>query len=201
VPRADYPTDRFDDLPDDTSGRVGAHRAENPRMRAGIVLLWAAVATVVLIGLGILGTLLATGQIVTATPTASVAVTEVEGVVDTSFPVLVLNATTQDGLAGSTRDQIIAAGWAENDVTDGEAGSQDFAYTTVFYSDPADEAAARGLADDVLGGARIELSDAYASVDDASTDDVDESQTRQLVVVIGADWTDAAGDTEESPEG
>ena len=43
--------------------RVGAHRAENPRMRGWVVLLWAALATVVLIAIGIFGTLLASGRI------------------------------------------------------------------------------------------------------------------------------------------
>jgi len=181
VPRPEPPTDRFDELPE-LNGRVGAHRAENPRMRVGIVLLWSAVATIVLVGLGIFGTLLATGQITTSAPPGQTQTPapEVEGVVDTTHPVLVLNATTQDGLAGTVREEIVAAGWADRDVTAGEAGSQDFSHTTVFFSDPADEAAAKGLADEVLGGARIELSDAYASVD---ADDV-----RQLVVVIGADW-------------
>ena len=51
---AEYDPDRFDDVPD-SLGRVGAHRAENPRMRAGAVLLWSAVATIILIVLGIFG--------------------------------------------------------------------------------------------------------------------------------------------------
>ena len=52
MPKSTFPRDRFDDLPA-SGGRVGAHRAENPRMRGGVVLLWAALATVVLIAVGL----------------------------------------------------------------------------------------------------------------------------------------------------
>ncbi|RLK47395.1 LytR C-terminal domain-containing protein [Microbacterium telephonicum] len=189
MPPTDAPTDRFDDLPAGSS-RVGAHRAENPRMRGGIVVLWSVVAIIVIVAVGIVGTLLATGKIAlspveTATPTPT---ESIEPVVDTSYPVLVLNATAQDGLGGQVRDQIIAAGWPEESVNSGEAGSQDFQHTTVYYGNAADLPAALGLAENVLGGARTELSQAYQPADDPNTADVDESQEKQLVVVIGADW-------------
>lgn len=181
--------DRFDDLPSD-SARVGAHRAENPRMRGVVVVLWSVVAVVVIVTLGIVGTLLATGKIaLSPAVTPTVAPTEgVEPVVDSSYPVLVLNATTQEGLAGQVRDELIAAGWSEDAVNSGAAGSQDFEHTTVYYGDIADQAAALGLAEEVLGGARTELSEAYQPADDPDTADVDESQEKQLVVVIGSDW-------------
>ena len=62
VPKTPPPKDRFDDLPAD-HGRIGAHRAENPRMRGGVVFAWSAVATLILVGLGVFGTLIATGRI------------------------------------------------------------------------------------------------------------------------------------------
>lgn len=187
------PTDRFDELPAD-SHRVGAHRAENPRLRGGAVLLWASLATVALIGLGIFGTLLATGRIsIAPSPTATVTVAPTaEAVLDTSYTVLVLNATPQAGLAGAMRDEIIAAGWSGDDVTAGEAGSEDFETTTIYYALPEDEGAARGLAE-VLGGVPVELSQAYQPVDDEATD-ADESVLKQLVVVIGLDRVEAADD-------
>ena len=52
---------------------------------------------------------------------------------------------------GAMADELVAAGWAADDVTAGEAGSE-FATTTVFYSDVADESAARGLAQAIGGG-------------------------------------------------
>lgn len=190
MPKTSYPRDRFDDLPAD-AGRVGAHRAENPHLRGWVILLWAALATIVLIAVGIFGTLYASGRIVlfpTPTPVATAA-PEVTPVIDTSYSVLVLNATPEEGLATQMKDDIVAAGWPADTVFASEAGTTDFAQTTVFYALPEDEAAAKGLAELVLGGAQVAQSDAYQPEDDPDTADVDESQTRQLVVVIGLDRT------------
>lgn len=191
MPQTSPPKDRFEDLPAD-HGRVGAHRAENPRIRGGLVLLWSVIATVVLVALGVFGTMLATGRISFAPapePTVSVAPTA-EPVVDTSYSVLVLNATPQSGLAGATRDTVIAAGWAPDSVVDSDAATDDFAETTIYYALPQDEGAARGLAQ-VIGGAVLQLSNAYQPADDPDTADVDESATKQLVIVVGLDRTDA----------
>jgi hypothetical protein len=189
VPNSTYPRDRFDDLPAE-SGRVGAHRAENPRMRGWVVFLWAVLATIVLVAVGIFGTLIASGKVVlfptpatTPTPVATVA-----GVVDTSYTVLVLNATPESGLATQVKDQIVAAGWSADTVFASEAGTTDFPETTVYYAFPEDEAAARGLAEQVLGGAQVAQSDVYQPQDDPDTAE-DESQAKQLVVVIGLDST------------
>lgn len=157
-------------------------------MRGSVVLVWSAAATVALIAIGIFGTLIATGRItVFPTPTASAAVVEAaEAVVDTSYAITVLNATPQSGLGREFGDMIVAAGWDAGAVTAGEAGSDDFPATTVFYADPADEGAARGLAQ-VIGGATVALTDAYADLLAGGT-------TPQLVLVIGLDrTTDAAG--------
>jgi hypothetical protein len=190
VPKSTFPRDRFDDLPAD-GGRVGAHRAENPRLRAWVVFLWAVLATIVLVAVGIFGTLIASGRVVlfpTPEPTVT-SLPNVTPVVDTSYSVIILNATPETGLATQLRDQIIAAGWAAESVNAGQAGSTDFAQTTVYYAYPEDEAAARGLAETVLGGAQVAQSTVYQPQDDPDTADVDESQTKQLVVVIGLDRT------------
>jgi hypothetical protein len=176
-----HPTDRFDELPPlNDSRRIGAHRAEQPRIRRSRVLLWAAIATVVLVALGVGATLWAGGRFgpgpgSSAAPTA---VATADPVVDTSYTVLVLNATPQDGLGGTLSADIVAAGWSADDVTAGDAGSHDFALTTVFYAHTEDEGAARGLAQ-AIGGANVELSEAYQDVEDETL--------RQLVVVIGLD--------------
>ncbi len=161
-------------------------------MRASVVVLWSAIAVVVLVAVGIFGTLVATGR-VTLFPTPSPTPTTVqvaEPVIDTSYEVLVLNATPQQGLANATRDTIVAAGWSPDVVLAGDAGSEDFPTTTIFYATPADEGAARGLAQ-VIGGAEVAESKAYLPTDDPNTADVDESAVRQLTVVIGLDRTDA----------
>ncbi|MFH8249436.1 LytR C-terminal domain-containing protein [Microbacterium sp. B2969] len=194
MPKSTFARDRFDELPAD-SGRVGAHRAENPHMRGWVVFLWAVLATIVLVAVGIFGTLLVSGRVVlfptpspTPTPVATIA-----PVVDTGYQVIVLNATPEDGLATQMRDQIIAAGWPADSVTASGSGATDFPETTVYYSLPEDEAAARGLAEQVLGGAKVAQSDVYSQMyqpqDDPNTTDVDESQAKQLVVVIGLDRT------------
>lgn len=191
MPKSTFPRDRFDDLPED-SGRVGAHRAENPRMHGWVVLLWAALATVVLVVVGIFGTLLVSGRIeLFPTPAPTVTpVPEVTPVVDTSYDVLILNATPETGLATQTKDVVVAAGWAADAVSAGEAGSDDFAQTTVYYRDAADEAAAAGLAE-VIGGALIVQSDVYQPAGDP--------EGKQLTIVIGLDRT-AAGATPSPTE-
>jgi len=158
-------------------------------MRAGVVFLWAALATVVLIALGIFGTLVATGKVTlfpTPVPSATPAPV-VTPIIDTSYSVLVLNATAESGLATQFRDKIVAAGWSADNVQAGGAGSTDFPTTTVYYALPSDEAAARGLAG-VVGGAEVVLSTVYQATDDPSTPQ-DEGQAKQLTVVIGLDST------------
>lgn len=162
-------------------------------MRGWVVLLWAAAATIVLIVLGIFGTLIASGRIelfpqpsatVTSTPVASITPT-----VDTSYEVLILNATTQDGLATQLKDVLVESGWPVDNVLASDAGTNDFAETTVYYLDPADAAAAQGLAG-LIGGAKVEQSDVYQPADPDSP---------QLTIVIGADRTDAATSATPTP--
>lgn len=151
-------------------------------MRGWVVLLWAVLATIVLVAVGIFGTLLVSGRVVlfpTPTPTAS-PLPVVTPVVDTTYEVLILNATPEVGLATQMKDVVVGAGWAEETVSAGEAGSTDFAETTVFYYLPTDEAAAAGLAE-VIGGAKIAQSDVYQPTDDP--------EAKQLAVVIGLDRT------------
>lgn len=153
-------------------------------MRGWVVLLWAVAATVVLVTVGIFGTLLVTGRVVlfpTPTPTAT-PLPVVTPVVDTAYDVLVLNATPEQGLATRMKDAVVAGGWASDAVLASEAGSTDFPETTIYYYLPTDEAAAAGLAD-VIGGARIEQSDVYQPSDDP--------EAKQLTIVIGLDRTTA----------
>jgi len=186
VPKTTYPRDRFDDVPRERA-RVGAHRAENPHLRAWVVLLWAVLATIVLVAVGIFGSLIATGRVTlfpepSETPTPLATITPV---IDTTFGVVVLNATPETGLATRTKDTIVAAGWPADSVWPGDAGTTDFAETTVYYATAGDEAAALGLAG-VIGGAEVAQTDAYLQVDDPETE-LDESDVKQLTVVLGLD--------------
>jgi len=67
-----YPRDRFDEVPHDLD-RVGAHRSEPRRGRGWIVFAWAALATGVLVGAGVvaLGVLNDSFQFVAPTSTSS----------------------------------------------------------------------------------------------------------------------------------
>jgi hypothetical protein len=160
-------------------------------MRAWLVLLWAAVATIVLIVVGVFGTLIASGRIelfAQPEPIVSPQVT-VEPVVDLTYDVVVLNATPEEGLATQLKDVLVKAGWATDSVTAGEAGSQDFPETTVYYLAPEDAAAAAGLAD-VIGGAKIAQSDVYQPAD---------PESKQLTIVIGLDRTASATTATATP--
>ena len=151
-------------------------------MRGWVVLLWAVLATIVLVALGIFGTLLITGRVVifpTPEPTAT-PLPIVTPVIDPTYEVLVLNATPEAGLATQMKDVVVAGGWAEDAVLASEAGSTDFPETTIYYYLPTDEAAAAGLAE-VIGGAKLEQSDVYQPADNP--------EAKQLAIVIGLDRT------------
>lgn len=161
-------------------------------MNGWVVLLWSFVAALVLIVAGIFVALVLMGRI-NLFPAAeqSIAPTpEVTGVVDTTYSVLVLNATSEEGLDVDLRDTIINNGWAADAVSYGDAGQQDFADTTIYYVSETDELAAMGLAD-VIGGAELVQDDFYA--------DPNNPEQKQLVVVIGADRSTSGSGSEETP--
>lgn len=182
--KATYPRDSFDELPE-ASDRVGAHRAENPRLRPGIVVLWAVVAVVVLMGVGIVSSMALAGRLNTSAPVA--AVTEhptptVTPVIDRSYSVLILNATGKAGLATAMKEKLVQAGWQASAVSPGDASSV-YPTTTVYYGRPGDAAAAAGLAQ-LIGGARVVASAQYQPADDP--------QAKQLTIVVGTDRAGAA---------
>lgn len=149
-------------------------------MNGWIVLLWSFVAALVLIIGGIFGSLVVMGRISlfpeavpTATPTP-----EETGVIDTTYSVLILNATADEGLDEQMRDTLINNGWAADVVFASDSTSQDFTTTTVYYVADEDELAAIGLAG-LIGGADVQQSDFYAAMND--------TEQKQLVVVIGLD--------------
>ncbi|GAA2239966.1 LytR C-terminal domain-containing protein [Herbiconiux moechotypicola] len=177
---AQYTHDSFDRLPE-RPARVGAHRGPRPRGRGWMVFAWAALATVVLVGLGIgylavinnniqfTDAFAGGGAAATATPTPTEE--PITPIVDGTLAVTVLNGTEVAGLAGAVGQVAVGAGW--NVATTANASTTDFATTTVFYSDPVNEAAALGLAQ-TLGGVPTELSTSF----DAA-----------LTVVLGTDYT------------
>ena len=174
------PSDRFDDV-ESSPNRVGAHRAEHPRVRGWVTVLWALAATVLIVAIGIFATLVASGRVqLFPEPTAEPSpVQTVDPIIDTNFTVLVLNGTTQHDLATLVGDKVQAAGWAPELVLTGAAGSRDVEKTTVYYSALGDRAAALGLAG-VIGGAEVVQNDFYQPGDNPDA--------LQLTVVLGADY-------------
>lgn len=174
--------DRFDEIPSDLE-RVGAHRVPRKRGRGWIGFAWAALATIVLVGVGV-GALFVLNDKLTlgaggesSAPAASAPPTEsaapvVEPTVDPALAVTVLNGTPTPGLAAAVGDTLAAAGW--NVTTRSNAATEDVVDSTVYYSDPALEGAALGAAASVPG-AGIALSQDFVDLGEAS-----------LVVVIGS---------------
>lgn len=153
---ASFPKDQFDDFPRDLE-RIGAHRGPKRRGRFWIALAWAALATVVLF----VGGLIALNRIFgmdfglpifaeapTPTPTPS-AIQTMEPVTDPStldpavIKITVLNATGTSGVQTTVADQLLAGGWP---ITSRLNAAEPVDQTFIYYSDPANEGIARGLA-------------------------------------------------------
>ncbi|WP_336297683.1 LytR C-terminal domain-containing protein [Microbacterium sp. EF45047] len=181
------PRDRFDEVPRST-GRVGAHRAEAPGMNGWIVLLWSAAAALVLIVGGIFASLVVMGRIDLFPEAAPVTTSTpgVKGEIDTSYRVMILNATPDEGLGEELRQTLLDNGWTAETVFASDGASEDFPQTTVYFVDDADVSAALGLAE-LIGGAEVEKSDFYAGLND--------SDSPQLTVVLGLDKAAAAPET------
>ncbi len=179
--------DRFDEIPRNLE-RVGAHRLPRKRGKGWVAFGWAALATVILIGAGVvalfvLNDKLSLGTGPAAAPQSSEpATTEpevpaVQPTVDPALAVTVLNGTERAGLAASVGDALVAAGW--NVTTRSNAATEDVAESTVYYSDATLEGAALGAAQSVPG-AGTALSQDFVDLGGAS-----------LVVVVGANYPDA----------
>ena len=150
-----------------------------------MVLLWSVVAALVLLVVGIFISLVVMGRIALVPETQeTVAPTPHEtAVLDTSYSVLILNATPDDGLDDQMRDELINAGFTADLVLATDGNADDFPETTIYYIDAADEEAALALAD-LIGGAAVEQSDYYAAMNDTGQ--------AQLTVVIGLDRVEEA---------
>lgn len=157
-----------------------------------MVLLWSVVAALVLVVVGIFTALVIMGRI-SLFPVAEPVETpmpEETGIVDTTYSVMVLNATPEAGLEDQMRDELINAGWDGSIVFAVDGASNNFETTTVYYVDPADEDAAIGLAG-VIGGANVEQNDFYAGLN--------KTGVSQLTVVIGLDRSTVEPEPEQAP--
>jgi hypothetical protein len=189
---ASYPKDRFDELPDDLT-RVGAHRAPKRKGSAWIGFAWALLATGVLIFGGLFAIsrvfdidlgLPIFAQQSTPTPTPTPTPT-MDPVLDPLAPefvarglkVIVLNGTMTSGLQTTVGADLTAKGWVVASAI--PAGSRDVEETLVYYSDPANEDAARGIVVALgLGDIRLVPPETFPGA--------------PITVVLGADFPGAA---------
>jgi hypothetical protein len=183
---ATNPKDRFDSVPDDLL-RTGAHRGAPKKGRGWITFAWAALATVVLVVAGLVGLALLTGKSTdlpffnapTASPSSTPTATPTPTVTPTINPTIaiqVLNGTLTRGLATTVGDNLVKKGWGGASPEVGnraDASTHDVKTTDIYYSNPADEGAARALADELKADS-IKLSTAFP--------------TSPITIVLGSDY-------------
>jgi hypothetical protein len=192
---ATFPRDQFDDLPDDLT-RVGAHRAPAKKGRGWLALLWAVLATVVLIAGGLFGLSrldprfsldLPIFAVETPTPTPTPTPTA-EPVTDAvafkkdnpdlwkGLTISVLNGTPTAGLANVAADQIHDVKWP--DPARANASTRNIEETTIYYNGEEYEGVARGIAELLGVPGQIELSEAFPGA--------------TVTVVLGTDYVPPA---------
>jgi hypothetical protein len=189
---ASFPRDQFDDVPAG-DGRVGAHRAPAQRGRGWLAFAWAALATgvLVLVGLFVLSRIdsgfqlpipnlagggtasQSAGASSSAAPTVA-PVTDPKSLpedVAAGLTISVLNGTADSNLDDKAGDAIKNAGWPDPARADSSSKSEKA--TVLYYSDAKYEGVARGLAK-LLGTGTVQLSDAFPGA--------------AVTVVLGSDY-------------
>ncbi|WP_127794085.1 LytR C-terminal domain-containing protein [Agromyces sp. LHK192] len=176
-----YPRDRFDRIPHGVE-RVGAHRAPQRPGHRWIMFGWAALATAVLVGIGITAVVVNSGRLDfadEAQPTESAApVVTAEPTIAPDVPVTVLNGTTTSGLAAKASEALVAAGIPVGATVN--ASEQDLTESYVYYSAPELEGAARGVAQ-ALPETEVRFEATFAEIG------------TPLAVVLGSDYATAVG--------
>jgi hypothetical protein len=179
---ADFPPDRFDELPNDLQRR-GAHRAPPRRGRGWIALLWAVIAVAILIAAGLTVLSLLTNEdsasrsSYVSSPTASPSATPTaQAKLDPEIPLTIVNGTTTARLANHIGDELVKEGWKGAALGVGSrltASTPDVDKTVVYYADPSEEGAARALVAALKVGA-VQLSDDYPG--------------SPITIVVGSDY-------------
>ncbi|WIJ44950.1 LytR C-terminal domain-containing protein [Curtobacterium citreum] len=192
-----FPRDRFDDVTD--GPRVGAHRGARRRGRGWIAFAWAALATGVLVLIGVLVLALLNGSYsfpgstsspapsssasasapatgepsgeATPSPSETQAPTAATPAEQGATSVVVLNGTSTTGLAAKGSAALRNAGWQVRST--GDAGTTGTTATIVYYQQESQAAVAEGVAQ-ALGVSAVQQSAAFPNAD--------------VTVVLGADY-------------
>lgn len=192
-----YPKDRFDEIPEDLA-RTGAHRAPPPPGRGWIAFAWAALASGILVVIGLLVIAQLNSQVnfelpdlagQSASPSASASAAPAESatplptdepdevVTDPStidfdeISITMLNGTSTAGLAAEAGDYLEEQGWVVETRTN--ASENDVPTSAVYYYDEVNAGIARGVAEQ-LGVAAVQQSAAFPGA--------------SVTVVLGADF-------------
>lgn len=184
----DYPVDRFDRIP--RSGRVGAHRVTPRPRRVWQYVLASVLGFLLLTTLGVIGVHSIGSSVLPIGPSpgtneGSVA-PKTTAELDPEATVAVLDGTPNPDLGVRVDEAITREGWGQV-VFAGKAITADVAISAIFYRDPADEAAALGLAEQ-LGGASVYPTEDYAEYG------------ARLIVLLGADYGGPGLEPEVTPE-
>jgi hypothetical protein len=172
----------FDDVPAELE-RVGAHRAPARRRSPWWAFGWAALATGVLVGAGVLAFSLTSGgtdfsaglgSVASATPTAEPVTDPADIDNSRDITITILNGTETADLETTAETQLDDEGWPVTAAT--EAENRDTEATVVYYSDAANEDVARGVAI-ALGVGSVQLTDGELGA--------------PVTVVLGTDYADA----------
>jgi hypothetical protein len=175
---AKFPPDRFDEI-STTVARVGAHRAPRSRARVVVPVAWAALASGVLVVVGLYSLSLISDRVtfeipglsgaepapaeeapqLPAPPDSVAPITDPAlAALPDGFTITILNGTEVAGLGARASDALVDPGWPVGTVT--AAAQSDLAATVVFFSDPTLEGVAAGMVA-LLGVGTIELSAAF----------------------------------------
>ena len=187
---ANFPKDRFDDLPDDLA-RVGAHRGPSRRGRGWIGFAWAVLGIGVLVfaglfgiskfldidlGIGFFPTAVTPTPTPTPTPTATPLTDPATLDPNRAITITVLNGTPTVGLENTVGAALATGGWPIGTMA--TTATSDIEDTYVYYSDPLNEDVARGLSIALgVGGIRL--------VDPGTVSGA------PITIVLGADYVEA----------
>ncbi|WP_325091632.1 LytR C-terminal domain-containing protein [Leucobacter sp. M11] len=158
---------------------MGAHRAPARNGSSLVRFLWILLSAAVITVLGIIFVVIGPSNLLfpetgSAAPSGSgSSKAPVKAVIDPSTTVTVLNATGDEALTAAVVAEIRAQRWGIVEFTDATDEPADL--SAVFFTDPKDEALAKGLGDQ-LGGVFYYLREDYSIYD------------TQLVVLLADDY-------------
>jgi hypothetical protein len=184
---ATFPTDQFDNLPDDLQ-RVGAHRGPRIKGHGWVAFAWAFLATGILVVVGLFvlslldssfqfpltggGSAASASPTPKSTPTPSITpITDPTTITARNITITVLNGTAESDAVTKAADKLEKAKWVVGST--GNSTESTIKQTVVYYSTPANKDVAEGI-QLALGVGTIQLTDHFPGA--------------PITVVVGSDF-------------